>query len=128
MGAAGIELSERVTRHSVERAHRASHLAQRMEMDRWAEVGWRAAVARDPVLLKVMDQAANILHGMQEEQIGRHQRAQSTVESQKSDLTEYAVWREAFRLADEGMPERAFLWVYGAGAALAGIQGFPPGA
>ncbi len=128
MGAAGIELSEQVTRHTVERAHRASHLAQRMGLDGWAEVGWRAAVARDPLLLKVMDQAANILHGMQEEQIGRHQRAQSTVYAEKSDLTEYAAWREAFRLADEGQPERALLWVYGAGAALAGIQGFPPGA
>lgn len=128
MGSAYIEVGEQVTAHTVERAHRAMHIAQRMDLQRWADVGWRAAAARDPLLLKVMEQAVGVLHRMHEEQHGRHQRAPGTVYRETSDLTEYASWREAYRLADQGQPERALMWVYGAGAALAGIQGFPPGA
>jgi hypothetical protein len=127
MGAAGIELVEAINEHSAERTHRAAALAQRMDLQAWAEVGWRAAVARDPVMLKTLDRMAEVMGRLHEAQHGRTQRT-THIEGLKSDLTEYAIWRESFRLADAGMPTRAFIWYYGAAAALAGLQSFPQGA
>jgi len=83
--------------------------------------GWRAATARDPKLMLVLEHGANILAAIQEEQHGRTQRAESTVYSHKVDLTEFALWREAYTCADRGQPERNLIWYYAAAAELAGL-------
>ena len=81
----------------------------------------RAARARDPHLLKALEASAEVLQAMQERQIGRTQRDASTPYGQRVDLTEYSLWREAYRICDEGTPTRHFEWIYGAAAMLAGL-------
>lgn len=120
MGTAGIELPEPVTLHSVERAYRKAMEAMEMRNHTFSEKGMRAARSRDPRLLLVLEKSAEILHVRQEDQIGRTQRSWGSTEGERADLTEYTLFREAFRLCDEGQPLYNFCWIYGAAAYLAG--------
>ena len=58
---AHVELEEWITPERVEESYR---LAIRMQQSRglwWAEVGWKAAQARDPKLLKALEKATGFL-------------------------------------------------------------------
>ena len=78
----------------------------------------RAARARDPLLLKTLDAGAEIL-----QQINFEQQGSNTLSSgERIDATEYSLWREAFKSADQGSPMEQFCWIYGAAAKLAGYQ------
>jgi hypothetical protein len=121
MGAAGIEIPEWINEHTVERAYRQALKAQSMRQQGFADKGMRAARARDAHLLKALEGSAEVLQAMQERQIGRTQRDKSTPYGHKVDLTEYSLWREAYRMCDEGTPTRHFEWIYGAAAMLAGL-------
>lgn len=121
MGAAGIEIPEWINPQTVERAHRRASLLQKADARSKAEGGFRAARARDPKMMLVLEQAANILAKIQEEQHGRTQRSASTPYSHRVDLTEFSMWREAYNTADRGEPERALIWYYAAAAELAGL-------
>jgi hypothetical protein len=121
MGAAGVEIPEWINEHTVERAYTQALRAMAMRQQSFADKGMRAARARDAHLLKALDGAANVLHQMQERQVGRTMRDKSTPYGQKVDLTEYSLWREAYRMCDEGTPLPHFAWIYGAAAVLAGL-------
>ena len=121
MGAAGVEIPEWVNETTVERAYRRALKAQGLHAQGFADKGMRAARARDNHLLKALEGASEVLHRMQERQVGRYIRDSSTVYGHRVDLTEYSLWREAYRLADEGTPTRHFEWIYGAAAELAGL-------
>lgn len=121
MGAAALEIPEWINESTVERAYSRALKAQHLRRDSFAQKGMRAAIARDSHLLKALEGAAEVLQAMQERQVGRTQRDASTVYGEKVDLTEYALWREAYRLADEGRPTLHFQWIYGAAAELAGL-------
>lgn len=120
MGSAGIELPEPVTLHSVERGYRKAMEAMESRNHNFSERGMRAARSRDARLLLVLEKAAEVLHERQEQQIGRTQRSWGSTEGEKADLTEYTLFREAYRLCDEGQPLYNFCWIYGAAAYLAG--------
>ena len=120
MGAAGVEVEQFVTRGSVEWAYRRAQEAQRRREQHIADIGMRAARARDPKLLLVLEKATEVLDRMQEEQVGRTRRT-SSVLGERVELTEVALWRKAYEFADKGEPLAQLEWVYGAAALLAGF-------
>jgi len=121
MGAAGIEIPDWINESSVEEVFRRAQRARSARKQHFAEKGMRAARDRNSQLLKALEGGAEVLHRIQERQIGYKLRSQSTHYSEKVDLTEYSMWREAYKQCDKGEPLRAFEWVYGAAAELAGL-------
>jgi hypothetical protein len=118
---AHVELEEWITPERVEESYR---LAIRMQQSRglwWAEVGWKAAQARDPKLLKALEKATEVISKMDEEQRGRTRRHAKNL-SEQIETTETQLFREAYRLADEGRPIEHLKWIYGAGAWLCGYN------
>ena len=86
-----------------------------------AEIGLRAARARDPRLLVCLEKAAEVMHRMHEEQLGQFQRQKTTSYTERVKPTEVQLWQEAFRTADAGCPVSAFRWIYGVAAEYAGL-------
>lgn len=112
---------------SGDRIEYAYGLAQEMQHQRrqdFADIGWRAALARDEKMLKIMEKAAEYVTALGEAQRGQTRRTAAMSGSghyhDTAEYTEVAMWREAYRLMDEGNPIRNFEWIYGAGAWLAG--------
>lgn len=116
------EIEEFINAESVEWAYSQACMAQRDGRQRFADVGWRAAQARDPRLLKALEKAAEIVTAMDESQRGRTRRYAEKL-SEQIETTETQLWREAYRLCDEGRAIRHFEWIYGAAALLCGYGG-----
>lgn len=122
MGAAGIELEDFITLPRVEEAHRRAQLNMDRRNQSFANTGWRAAEARDDKMLKVLEIAANLMDREQDNQLGRTMRDPSATYAESKGTTEVQMWREAYRLMDEGNPIRNFEWIYGAAAWLCGYN------
>ena len=120
MGAAGVEVENWINRNTVEWAFGRVQDAQRQRQQHIATAGMRAARARDPKLLLVLEKATEILDRMQEEQVGRTRRS-SSVFGETVELTEVALWRKAYEFCDKGEPLPHLEWIYGAAAILAGF-------
>tara|TARA_Y100000034_G_scaffold121988_1_gene166910 strand:+ start:219 stop:587 length:369 start_codon:yes stop_codon:yes gene_type:complete len=121
--AARIEIEEFITRDRLEYAH---HLAMKnMDLRRqsFADVGWRAARARDPKLLLALEKGANILDQMTDEQHGRTMRSPDAEHGETKGTTEAQLWRNAYTTLDNGTPEQNYEWIYGAAAWLCGYGG-----
>ena len=116
-----IEIAEWINETTVERAFRRMNEAKRARRQNFASKGLRAARARDSRLLLALEGGSEVLLHMQERQQGRTMRDSGTEYSHRVDLTEYALWREAFKQCDKGEPLVAFEWIYGAAAELAGL-------
>jgi hypothetical protein len=117
-----VELEEFLSPGRVEEAHRQAILQQERGNQSFANTGWRAAEARDDRLLKVLEKSSEIIDKIQEQQLGRTMRGVSTTFAESKGTTEAQMWREAYRLCDEGNPIRNFEWIYGAAAWLAGYN------
>ncbi len=118
-----IELENFVTLKSVEYAYgRAIREQQRNNMA-FAEVGLNAAKRRDPQLLMVLDKAANIMIKEDDNQRGQT-RMHSDIESERRYTTETQMWREAYRMVDEGKAGDVphLMWIYAAAAFICGYQ------
>ena len=122
MGAAGIELEEFITLPRVEEAHRRAQLNMDRRNQNFANTGWRAAEARDDRMLKVLEIAANLMDKEQDNQLGRTMRDPGASHAETKGTTEVQMWKEAYRLMDEGNPIRNFEWIYGAAAWLCGYN------
>ena len=120
MGTNHVELEEFLSLGRVEEAHRQAIKQQELGNQSFANTGWRAAQARDSKLLKVLEISANLIDRLQEEQLGRTMRGTGATFAESKGTTEAQMWREAYRLCDEGKPIRNFEWIYGAAAWLAG--------
>lgn len=121
MGSSHIELEEFVTPGRVEHAHGLAIQNQHRQNQNFADTGYRAAIARDDKLLKVLELAANVIDKVQEDQIGRTMRSTDAGGARKG-TTEAHLWKEAYRLCDEGQPMRQFEWIYGAAAWMCGYN------
>ena len=119
--AAHVELEEWITPELVEAAYRTAIRMQQARALWWAEVGWKAAQQRDPKLLKALEKAAETVTRMDEEQRGRTRRHAQYL-SEQTETTETQLFREAYRLMDEGRPIEHLQWIYGAGAWLCGYN------
>jgi hypothetical protein len=87
----------------------------------FAHAGMRAARARDPKLLKVLDLAANVMVNIEESQ-RREEMRTSLIYGERRYSTETQLWREAYRMVDQGTPIIHLQWIYGAAALLAGLS------
>jgi hypothetical protein len=119
--AAHVELEEWITPELVEAAYRTAIRMQQARALWWADVGMKAAKARDPKLLKALEKAAEVVTKMDEEQRGRTRRHAEYLNHQ-TETTETQLFREAYRMADQGTPIEHLKWIYGAGAWLCGYN------
>ena len=117
-----VEIPVFVNAEIVEVAHRKAVQAQEEQKQNFADTGFRAALARDPRMLAVLDKAAEVLDKLQEEQYGRTMRAESATFGESKGTTEAQLWREAYRLCDQGTAIRNFEWIYGAAAWICGYN------
>jgi t-SNARE complex subunit (syntaxin) len=116
------EVENFINAENVEWAYAQACKAQQEGRQSFARTGWRAAQSRDPRLLKVLEKAAEIVTAMDENQRGRTRRAAERLCDQ-IETTETQLWREAYRMCDQGTPIRNFEWIYGAAALLCGYGG-----
>jgi hypothetical protein len=116
-----IELPNAVTPDSVEWVYRRALSMQRDGNLSYMEQGFRAAQARDPKLLAVLEKGSEVLCEMQEHQLGRTQRAVNATVAERADQTPFAIWRECYKLADEGRAIDNFAWLYAAAGEFAGV-------
>ena len=118
-----IELENFVTLRSVEYAYGRAVKEQQRNNMAFAEVGLKAARQRDPKLLLVLDKAANIMIKEDDNQRGQT-RMSSDIESERRYTTETQLWREAYRMVDEGKAGEVphLQWIYAAAAFLCGYQ------
>ena len=119
MGTNHIELDDFLSIQRIEWAHGRAWRAQEQQRQNVADVGWRAAIARDPRLLKTLEIGAEKIGKLSENQTGRTRRSADKF-AESVEHTEFQLWREAYRLWDEGKPIRNFEWIYGAAAILCG--------
>ena len=115
-----VEVEEFVTPGRVEWAYGRAMEAQARRVQRFADVGWRAAQARDERLLKVLECSANIISKIDEEQRGRTRRAADTPYAESVETTVTQMFRGAYETVDKGTPVRALEWIYGAASLMCG--------
>ena len=112
-----------ITFRSVEYAHKRAIQEQANCNEAFAEIGMRCAINRDPKLLLALEKATECL--IQQE---HNQRAHSMLtadnENERRYTTETQMWREAYRMVDEGKAVQVphLKWIYAAGAFLCGYQ------
>ena len=116
-----VEIEEFITPARVEYAYGLVQQAQVMGRQSWADTGMRAARARDPKLLKALEKGAEIIGKMSEAQMGQTRRS-TEIFSHTKEHTVSQLWREAYRLADEGKPIENLCWIYAAAAWLCGYN------
>jgi len=119
---ARIELSDFITPTLVEESYRQARLAQEQQRQGFADTGWRMALARDPQLLKALEKGAEITDQMTDAQHGRTIRDPSSAFAYTKGTTEQQLWRNAYKICDEGCPTRHYEWIYGAAAWLCGYN------
>jgi len=119
MGANHIEFEESLTIERIEWAYGVACHSLEHRKQQLARVGWKAAQARDDKLLKALEIGAEKIGKLSEDQMGQTRRT-SSVFSETVEHTESQMWREAYRLCDEGRPIQNFEWIYGAAALLCG--------
>ena len=111
-----------LTEASVEWAYRQAKLHQmknNRKGDAFAARGMRAAKARDPKLLHVLEKATEIIYKQYLRQYGEYVQRDDIQENHKVVPTEVQLWREAYKMVDQGTPIENFKWIYGAAAILA---------
>ncbi len=118
MGAAGIEIESFVNRRTVEQAYAEVMRARERGVDRYVVIGRRAANARDPKLLTVLERGAVILQQISEEQAGPHGFDVGGIRVQH---TEFQMWRNAYLAVDKRVREDHYEFIYAMAALLAGF-------
>ena len=88
----------------------------------FADTGYRAALARDEMLLVALECMAESTGRLQEGQMGRVMRDPSSDFGETKGTTQHQLCREAYRMVDQGTPIRNFEWIYGAAAWLCGYN------
>ena len=100
------------------KAHSSDHW-ERIRAEEYAQRGMRAARSRDPRVMKVLEEATEVLVKVSNHQLGEYRQRSDVPYSHKVEPTEVQMWREAYRLADEGNPIENFKWIYAAATQLA---------
>lgn len=125
-----IELtSEFITPKTVEQAYQLAQIMQkqsysgneyeRKQADAFAMRGMRCARARDHKLLLVLEKATEILLAISNDQFGQYRQRNDIPDSHKVEPTEVQMWRESYRMCDQGTPLENFKWIYGCATKLA---------
>lgn len=106
----------------VERCYARAIEHQRTRQYGASEAGMRLARQKHPKLLLALERAAEILEAQAQEQFGRTMRDHATPFSHRVNPTEASLFREAYRLCDEGTPIGNLQWIYAQAAWLAGLH------
>jgi len=125
-----IELSaESINAVTVERAYRLARSMQRqsgrgnyrerVEAETFAHRGLNAAKKRDKRMMVVLERATAIIQKTVNDQVGQYQQRSDIPFSHQVDPTELQMWREAYKMADQGQALANFQWIYGCAAWLA---------
>ena len=115
-------LKQRIDRDTVEESYRRAKKAQMRNTygsHRYSDLAFTHAQNRDPLILKALEKASNVMQQIWEEQLGEYSRQSSTPFSHTKKPVEVQMWQEAYRLADEGQAIRNFCWIYYAAYELA---------
>tara|TARA_R110001592_G_scaffold142674_1_gene364868 strand:- start:1143 stop:1535 length:393 start_codon:yes stop_codon:yes gene_type:complete len=120
---------EWVNPQNIERAYQLAQVMQkqaykgsayeRKEAESFAERGMRGARSRDHKLLVVLEKATEVLVALSNDQFGTYRQRNDIPESHKVEPTEVQMWREAFKMVDQGTPIENFKWIYGCAIKLA---------
>jgi hypothetical protein len=92
---------------------------EQIEAERFAQRGMRAVKSKDLLTLRVLEQATEILLKISNEQFGQYRQRSDIPESHRVEPTTVQMWREAYKMADQGTPLENFRWVYGCACQLA---------
>lgn len=121
--------AEFVNRHTVERAYQLAQTMQynanrgtrqqQIEAEQFAQRGMRAVREKDRRTMMVLEQATEVLLKISNEQFGQYRQRQDIPYSHRVEPTEVQMWREAYKMADQGTPLENFKWVYGCACRLA---------
>jgi hypothetical protein len=106
-----------VNERTAERMYQRAKQKQEAGDYGFLERGQRAARARDPRLLRVLEVAAERADAMHERQRGQERR--SATDNRRVEATEVQILRSAYTTLDKGTPEAAFGWIYAAATELA---------
>ena len=107
----------------IEKAYGRAVKKQEEQDWRWPLAGIRAAKARHPKMMMALERCAEVMHQEMENQSLSTRRSAETFGEQQ-EFTEFQMFREAFKMADEGHQDTMehFLWIYGAVGLLIGIS------
>ncbi len=111
-----------LNRQTVENAYRRAKYMQENpceKADRYAQRGMRCARARDSKLLYVLEKATEIIYNQYLEQLGEYVQREDIPENHKVIPTEVQMWRESYKMVDQGTPIENFKWIYGCATELA---------
>ena len=92
---------------------------ERRFAESFAQRGMRAARSKDRLTLIALEQATEIMLQISNEQFGEYRYRDDIPESHKVEPTSVQLWREAYKMADQGTPLENFKWIYGAAVKLA---------
>lgn len=107
---------------TAEKCEYAYGLASEMQMQNrqhFAEIGLRAAQARDPKLIKALEKMAEHTTKADDDQRGETRRTSKDFSEQRYTTTTQ-MCREAYKMVDQGTPVPHLQWIYGAAAWLCG--------
>lgn len=114
---------------TAERCEYAYGLANQMFHARaqgWADIGLRAARARDPKLLKALEKMAEHATQMDDDQRGQTRRSSSTEFKDQRYTTVTQMCQAAYKMVDQGTPVPHLQWIYAGAAWLAGLNPITP--
>ena len=115
------KLMSYITQERLEWAYgKAIEFQRRNDKEHLAQYAMNAARKKERILLQSLERGTNILLKMQEKQQGETMRQSTRNYSERVDLTEYSLWREAYISVDKGQPLENFKWIYLAAAFACG--------
>ena len=85
----------------------------------FAQRGLNAAKKRDGRMMVVLEKATEVLTKVVNDQVGQYQQRRDIPYNHTIEPTELQMWREAYRMADQGSALANFKWIYGCAAWLA---------
>ena len=120
-----IELPDFITPALIERAHRRAQAMLQMGQHGLFRQGVRAAQAKDPKLLKMLEVTANHLDHKSDNQAGQTRRDASSDEGDRVQFTEVAMWQSAYEVCERPHMTlddlHPFGWLYAAAAEAVGL-------
>jgi hypothetical protein len=101
-----------------EQAYKGNESERRIA-ESFAQRGMRAVRSRDRLTLITLEKATEIMLQLSNDQFGEYRYREDIPESHRIEPTEVQMWREAYKMADQGTPLENFKWIYGAAVKLA---------
>ena len=112
----------KLTEESVEWAYKRAKYMQSNPSsvsESYGRRGMICAKQRDAKMLHVLEKATEIIYAQYLRQYGQYVQRDDIPENHKVVPTEVQMWREAYKMVDQGTPIENFKWIYGCAVELA---------